>query len=107
MMRAGKLRHRVKVQEAARTQNSRGEVTLSYMTGTPVWAEVSPLSGTELERAGQIASEATHQVRMRHFDGLDSAKRILFGTRTFEIVEPPRNTDERDVELVLLCKEIA
>ena len=105
-MRAGKLRHRVRVQEAASTRNSRGEVTLTYSTGTPHWAEVSPLSGAELERAGQIASEATHQVRMRHFEGLDSAQRILFGTRTFEIVEPPRNTDERGIELVLLCKEM-
>ena len=69
-----------------------------------VCASVVPLAGRELERAREIVANATHEVRTRHRDGINTQKRIRHDNRTLNI-ESVRNVDERNRELVMICVE--
>ncbi len=102
-MQAGKLRHRLTVEDYTETVDSYGEMRKTYSTTTTVWGSVVPLSGRELVQAQQVQSEATTRIRIR-YTSLGPTTRIGFGTRKFDIVHVG-NVEERNAEVVLLCKE--
>jgi SPP1 family predicted phage head-tail adaptor len=104
-MNAGRLRHRIELQSKTEATNSFGEVTLTYSTYTTVWAEIRPLQGRELETAQQISADVNHKVTIRYNSSVVETDRILFGTRVLEIGGIV-NTDERNIEQVLFCKEV-
>lgn len=69
-----------------------------------VWASVVPLAGRELERAREVVANATHQVKTRYRDGINTRKRLRHDNRILNI-EAAQNVDERDRELILTCVE--
>lgn len=107
MKRIGRMRHRVTIQQLSPNspqQDAGGtpdETWGTYITG---WAEITPLKGRELESARQTNPEVTGQARMRWRSGVDSRMRILFGSRTLEILAVI-NVEERSREMQLLYKE--
>ena len=108
-MRAGRMRHPIKVQRATTTStNAYGEPTLGWLNLFSSWAQITPLTGRELFAAQQVNSETTHGVRMRHNPGetVTPKDRITFndGNTILNIIQI-MNVDERDRELELLCKE--
>jgi SPP1 family predicted phage head-tail adaptor len=66
---------------------------------------VEPLQGRELWTAKQVVAEVTHRIRFRHLSGVVPTQRVVFGSRTFEILSVI-NPEERNRELELLCKEV-
>lgn len=104
-MRAGDLRHRITIQEQIKTVDGVGGFDLEWTTYGTVWAAVWPVSAKEITSQGKPSGEITHKVRIRYLSGITDAMRIIFGTRTLEIVAPPINNDERNVSLDLLCRE--
>ena len=111
-MEPGRLRHRVTVMTAVEVDDGHhgfDETVLTIASRIP--AEVLPLSGAALARAQQIDPRATHMVRLRFRTGLETGQTVTYhtasGDRPFEIVAPPRDLEERHVELQLLCKEQA
>jgi len=69
-----------------------------------VWATVEYLSGRELWQAQQANSEANGRVRIRHRADVDPTMRIIYGSKTLEIITVlPADTKNR--ELHLLFKE--
>jgi SPP1 family predicted phage head-tail adaptor len=50
-----------------------------------LWASVDPVSGRELMTAQQTQSEITHRIRCRYRAGIETAQRILFDGRAFDI----------------------
>lgn len=69
-----------------------------------LWAKVSPLTGTELERARQVVANATHEVIVRFNDLVTPRKRFIFDNRELNI-ENVRNIDERRIKMVCICVE--
>lgn len=104
-MNIGELRHRVNLQSSSASQNDYGEQTESWTTYTTVWAAIKTLSGRELEHAQQISAEATHRVTARYNSSVTEENRVIFGSRTFEVVSI-NNPEERNEYLILLCKEV-
>ncbi len=111
-MQAGKLRHRVTIKKhggvppALSYPDSHGQKHVNWTNHATVWASVEPLSGRELLRAQEVESAVTHRVRMRYTSGVTPDMRIALSTRRFNILSI-RNRDERNVELELMCVEIA
>ena len=106
MIRSGDLRHRIDFQERNETKGAQGGITPSWTTVASRWAEIIPLTGKELVDAQQIKSTISHMVRLRYFPLLTTKLRILFKTRVFGI-EHVRNIEERNIEHVCLCTEVA
>ncbi len=104
-IRAGKLRHRVIIQEKGTTKGTRGQRTDSWTpVGDPIWSEVVTLSGSEREQARQIYASATDTVRIRYRSDITTENRIKFGTRILNIGRLD-NIDQRNIEIVLFCGE--
>lgn len=105
-MRAGRLRHRLTIQQRNETQGATGEVVLTWTTYATVWGAVEPVSGRELLAGDRVAAEASVRVLVRYLSGVTTRHRVLFGSRLLEIVAVI-DRDERHVELELLCNEAA
>jgi SPP1 family predicted phage head-tail adaptor len=104
-MRAGDLRHRIEIQTIGTTRGAAGEVVDTWTTEKTVWASVEPLKGGEMYAAKQINADTTHKIRLWYLHGLTPAKRILFGTRVFNI-QQVLNVEERGIEHLLYCQEM-
>ena len=104
-MQAGKLRHRIEIQEQiSKTQGSSGKVTATWETTSTVWGSVSPLSGRELFQAQQVRPDVTHQVVIRGKVTLTPKQRLKLGDRILHI-EAVFDIDERRIEKRVLCTE--
>ncbi len=103
-MEAGKLRHLTILQRVTRRQDSAGQPTMTWSSLATVSAEIRPTAVREYRDAKAVTGEVTHEIRIRHYDGLTSKDRVKFGTRIFNIVGIS-NLDERGIEDMLLCKE--
>jgi SPP1 family predicted phage head-tail adaptor len=113
-MRAGELRHRIKLQVPASGDDSFGEPLTGWVNvfATPdgkIAAGVEPLAGRELVAAQAIQVEVSHKITVRYQPALASPKlvatmRALYGTRVFSI-GGALNIDERNREITLLATE--
>ena len=105
-MQAGRLRHRIMLQEPIGQRDAHGQPIRSYRDEPLAWASVEPLRGKEKEVANQVAAEATVKIIMRYRHDVTSDWRITFDGRHFEIVAPPQSPGYYRRETHLLCKEI-
>lgn len=103
-MNAGKLRHRVTIQQLVKTDDGYGGIVETWQDVATVWAAVEPLRGNERYRAQQVQAELTHKVIMRYRAGIKPQMRLLYGNRIFEI-EAVIDVEERHKWIELLCAE--
>jgi SPP1 family predicted phage head-tail adaptor len=105
-IRIGDFRHRVDIQYPTLTPNSIGERVRAWATKATVWARVEPIRGRERMDAMQVQQEMSHRVVIRGGTvTVLPTDRIRFGTRILNIVAPPANREERDVEVEIMCVE--
>lgn len=120
MLTAGELRHRVTVQTRTEVSDGHDGVNETWSAlRSRVAARVDPLLGRDLERARQIDPRISHQVSLRYWaayqaDLKGGRSRLVYhptasasDDRTFEIVTPPIDVNERHEELSVLCREAA
>ena len=100
----GKLRHKVNLQSSTQAQDGYGEESKTWSTDESIFAQIQPLRGTELIEYQQLSTELTHRIIIRYNSSVTPKKRILWGTRIFDI-NVVRNIDEKNVYQELLCKE--
>jgi SPP1 family predicted phage head-tail adaptor len=85
-MQAGKLRHRVTIQQPVRSQSpTTGSVIDTWQTIAEVWAEISPSSAREFTAAMAVQSEITTRITIRHRADVTSKHRILHRGKTYNI----------------------
>ena len=82
-----------------------GAETFTWSNEVTLWAGIDPLTGNEALQAQQISPESNVKITIRFYDGVIPNWRVLFGTRVYEI-NAILNREERNAEMVLLCKEI-
>jgi SPP1 family predicted phage head-tail adaptor len=108
-MRAGRLRHRVVLQSPKGSQDSIGERTTTWTTVASSWpAAIEPLKVSEQFAAAQNHGSTTHRIHIRYdssIAAMDGSWRVMFGARIFTLDGPPRNFDEKNTTLELLCTE--
>ena len=108
-MRAGRLRHRITLQSPSGSQDALGERTTTWTDAcAPVWAAIEPLRASEVFAAAQNQASTTHRIQIRYDSSnseIDSSWRVKFGDRIFTIDGPPRNFNEKNRTLELLCTE--
>lgn len=106
-MEAGRLRHRIVIQERTDTQDSYGEPIPAWTTWAEVWAAVEPQSGQEATIALSQQSEARIRVRIRirYRTGLSTLMRVSWQSRIFQIEAISEvNTNRREIHLI--CYEV-
>jgi SPP1 family predicted phage head-tail adaptor len=110
-MRAGKLRHKVRLQKLGpRIDDEMGGGPIPFVDVAEVHASIEPLSGREQLLAGQLEAELTHRIRTRFFNGVKPHWRIrlddpLTGTHVYDI-ESIIDPESRHRELEMMCTEL-
>lgn len=104
VIRAGKLRHRVIVEQATGGQNDYGEDIPAWATFATVNARIEPAGGAERFDTNTMKPETTHVVTIRYLDGLKTDMRLKFGTRILEILSAITRKEIKEM-MTLQCKE--
>lgn len=103
-MNPNKLHHKITFQRASSTVADFGHRVDGWTNIATVFADVRPMGSNERMAAMQMQSGGTHVVTVRYQSDLESLTgkdRVLFGSRTFNIVGLPRNIDERNRVLAM------
>jgi SPP1 family predicted phage head-tail adaptor len=107
----GKYRHVITFQSQVETDNPYGERPRNDDTNwenvMTTRAGIFPISGRDIFEAMRTDSEITHKIFVRYDPNfkINSSMRILFDGRIFDIISPPINFQEKNIELSILCKE--
>lgn len=104
-MRAGWLRHRVKIQTKTETRNDYGEPVYSWSDLGTAWASIEPLSARETLEARTTLQETTTRIRMRQWTTVTSEMRAVWGSHVYDITEVIRPF-EKGEEMILICTEV-
>lgn len=108
MLPAGKLRHRVTIQELVSTQNdSNGNVDTSWMAfAANLPADVHPLSGREFIAAGAEQSEIVQRIVIRYLAGVKVSMRVLHGAKVFDVKAALADPDSGREYITLHVSEV-
>lgn len=107
-MHSQRLAHRISFQQPSTAVDAFGHRVPGWATVATVWAAVRPMGSTERLAAAQMQSGQTHVVTTRHSAALAALRgecRLVFGTRTFNLVGFPRSINEAGQYLVFDCTE--
>jgi len=105
-MRAGRLRHKVTVEQPAQVQNEYGELVDQWIAVATRRAAVEPLTGRENFAADTLSSESTARIVLRYGSDLaaiDSTWRINHAGTIYDI-QSVINPGQRNKEIILMVK---
>lgn len=100
-MSAGKLRHRIDLQQRSTTKDDFGQVVPGAWTVVAqVWAHVVHLSGIESIKSGADTSTTRASVRIRHRRGIDAGMQLIHDGRAYDIKGVNPTDDLKFIDLV-------
>lgn len=104
LISASELRHRVAFQQTKQTADGAGGFTEAWVTIATVWAKIEPVKSYEKFVAMQTETHVSHNITVRYNSDITTAKRIMYGTRIFDIVGVI-NVNEENVALKISAME--
>lgn len=106
-MRAGQLRHEVRLQQVTYTQDSYGEDVETWADTETVRALVEPLRGKEYFSAQQVNAELTTKILIRYYPTVVPHWRVVWdaGSVTYDI-ESVRDLGGRTRTMELICSQV-
>lgn len=100
-MRAGKLRHQVKLQALVVGQDHIGQPTQVWADVASLWADIAFVNGLETVKSAAPVSVAKCSIRVRYLAGVTAGMRILEGATVYDIRSIlPDSTGRRFLDLV-------
>lgn len=103
-MKIGELRHRVTLQRKEIAEDALKQQSEVWMDIATVWAAIEPLSGREYFAARQENADVSVKVVIRYLPGITAETRVVFDGGVFDVLSVI-NPEERNISLVLMCKE--
>lgn len=104
MISAGRLRHRITLEEPGTAQTADGGLVAAWTPRATVFAEVLELRGREFIAAREAHASLDVKVRLRYRSDVRPTWRVRFGARVLEIVHAV-DVGGRNRLLELMCKE--
>jgi SPP1 family predicted phage head-tail adaptor len=104
-MEAGKKNCKFIIQIATIAPDSHGTEIQTWQTHKTWWAGLRTISGGESYVNQQFVASATHRLEGGYVRGITPRMRILYGTRTFDILQV-MDVGERHADMWLVCKEL-
>lgn len=107
MSGAGDYSRRVAFDQPVTTQGDSGEEVASFAEAFKTWAEIEPLTGRELLKAGEIGAEMDTRIATRWSPqkALVNAKwRIRYGSTIYNIAAPPVDVGMAHTRIEIACK---
>jgi SPP1 family predicted phage head-tail adaptor len=104
-MKIGNLRHRVTLQQKTVIEDDLKQQSEAWTDIASVWACIEPLSGREYFAARQENAEVTAKITIRYRKDVTPDMRAVSEGRVFDVLSVI-NPGERNISLILMCKEI-
>jgi len=101
-MRAGSLRHRIKIQQPV--YGEEWDEGVMWVDLADVWASIVPLRGREYIAVRSVGADETGTLKIRYRPDMHPEMRIVWDSRIYnieEIIDP----EERHRDLYLVVKE--
>lgn len=103
MRKAGKLRHRITIEQPVTTRDGIGGVVRGWATFMTVWAEVVPLSGREFLAAQATQSSVNARITIRYVHGVTDLMRVIHREQVYSIHAVLPDPTFRE-HLTLMCE---
>ena len=103
-MQAGKMRHRITIQQATTAADTYGQPIETWSTYAERWASIEPIRGREYWDAHQVNAEVTTRIRIRSLSGVTPKMRVSWNSQIFDIVSVI-HVEQRNRETQLMCTE--
>jgi SPP1 family predicted phage head-tail adaptor len=100
---AGRLRHRIRIDEQVVHVNSSGEQDVAWEEVATVWAAIEPLSARESLLAEQVQSKVNARIVIRARDDIRASMRAVHGSTVYNIEGVIRDPDSGLEWLTLPC----
>jgi len=102
----GKRNRLARIEKPTETVTA-GKTSTTWATYAHAWVSIEPLTGREYWEANQQASTITHRITgtYQDFEQVTADFRIALGTRTFQLLETPRNLEEANVLFEVMVAE--
>lgn len=104
LINASELRHRVTFQRTKQTPDTAGGFTEAWVDIGSAWAKIEPVKSYEKFVAMQTETHVSHNITIRYNKDVTTAKRMIFGSRIFDIVGVI-NVNEENVVLKISAME--
>lgn len=113
-LNAGRLRHRVQIQQSvpvidsngdAEQNQETGEVVLYWQEVAEVWAAIEPISGREFIQSAAIQSKITARIIIRYRSDINAAMRAIHNGKIYNIEAVLPDPDSGLEWLTLPCSE--
>lgn len=104
-VRPGDLRHIIEIQTNSGSRTSTGGVADNWTKHADARAAIWNWKGDEVVVNDKVTSQSYFNFRIYYISGVTEDMRIVYGSRTFEIVHI-KNIEERNRVLDLVCLEI-
>ncbi len=104
-MEIGKMNRRVNILECIVVRDEYGGEEKSWIVKKSVWANIKPVSGTEVFKAQQVEAQNVTSIIIRYRTDISVLNRIEYKNKLYEIIGvSDEETDHK--KLILNCKEI-
>lgn len=104
-MRAGRLRHKILVQERSGAKDLLGGASDSWSTIATLWASVEPMNVKDYLSSDAQIADLHGKIVIRYNPLIKPDQRILFNGRVLEIQGQPINLGERNREMHIMYIE--
>lgn len=103
-IKSGDMRHRITLQTLSTVTGDGGQKTDTWNNTAVVWAGVKTKGHNPIERADKLEFITTTIFTTRYSSSYLPCRRIVFGSRTFNVVRV-NNIDEKDRVIEFTCTE--
>lgn len=103
MLKAGKLRHKITIENSVLVQQSDGSVEATYQKFLSCWASIEPLSVKEFIAANTTEHKITCRITVRYNSGITNEMRVKHGTKIYNIEGVQPDLDSGIEYLTLAC----
>lgn len=108
-MKAGNLRHRVRIESPGIAKDDFGQTVSTWELVAERRCEITGFSGGEEYSSSAEIAESTHKILMR-YDSISatitSKYRFVYSSLIFEITAPPENVGMKNKEIKFICKVV-
>jgi len=101
---AGKLRHRIAIEELKETRSDYGEVVREWVPVANVWAQVVPQSGKEFVAAQAIQAQVDTRITIRYRDDITPKHRVVYRSHIYDIRAVLPDDDSGLEHMTLMCQ---
>lgn len=104
-MRAGQLRHRIRLQRQQLGDDLAGGDDMSFVEVDVVDARVETAGGREFWEAKRLTPELTHEVEIRYRSDVKAGMRFIYEDAVLRI-HAARDPEGRRIRLLCFCTEL-